>query len=415
MFRAQWSRLGPRGPSEGSELASEEGMPQKTVSELKVELDHARRLYRSGELKASAQYASGYLRDLLWYVHERQFTTSDNPTKKFILEQMEQNDLGGDLSVYDLGQFAKLFKTTNFLERVAHSAIDSPLIHSFDIGRIAELVDATLSPDRGQEKLLRLAVQQMLQLAISLSYISSVIELADDEFLDGGRERTEGVSGDLQKLGYKQQFFLFHEERGLLVNTADQSRNVAFKVETFVRLVSKIFQLIVDRLQDENQEGNKAEAIARMIIADAGQDAGERFGGSLAGQMQRQGLRLTLQDKIDKWCQFDSDVGFGRFSAPGIADPDKGELNGLVRLSENFLTLGRRINDPNICSFMKGYICGVLSELSGKPLNVVHTKGECAQFNQKDDDTCLFSVSVNRAVYANQQKELKGINMEEEL
>ena len=391
-------------------------MPPNTPIELKEALDHARRLYKTGEYKASAQYASTVLRDLLWFIHERTFTTADNVTKKSVLDKMEKAELGGDLSKCDLGQFAKLYDVTGFRERLAHSSIDFPLIHSFNLSSIAELVDASLSPDRGQEKLLRLAVQQILQLAITLAYLANVIELADDEFLDGGRDRAEGIDSDFAKLGYKQQFFLFHEERGLLVNTADQSRNVAFKVETFVRLVSKVFELIVGKLQEQKTSTKAdAERAAREIICDAGRDAGERFGSSLVGQFQRQGLRLTMQEKVDKWCQFDSDVGFGRFSASEAIDTDSGEPNGSVRLSENFLILGRRYNDANICAFMKGYIRGVLCELSGMPLNVFHTKGDCAQFNQRNDDTCVFRISVDRQIYADQKAVIQGIDMSEQL
>ena len=149
------------------------------------------------------------------------------------------------------------------------------------------------------------------------------------------------------------------------------------------------------------------------IILYAGRDSGSRFGRALDNQLNQEGVKLNVNDRISKWCEFDSDVGFGKFNVINF-EISNNKVEGEIKLTENFLTVGRKYNQDNICCFMKGYIWGVLEELTGAHLEVSHKKSDCAQF-VTGSDFCIFHVKLDKEKNKKREQEMMEINLEEEL
>lgn len=177
----------------------------------------------------------------------------------------------------------------------------------------------------------------------------------------------------------------------MLIN-ADGSRNIAFKVETFVRIMATLYEEFVKQLGRSNADASR---IASTIIAKAGYKSGGTFGWAMRESFQQNRKPLNLRQKIDKWCDFDSDVGFGLLKPDGDIESSD-DLSFGIKLENNFVVHKRDTDRVNLCSFMAGYIQGVLERITERPLKVTHKSNECEQV-QPEQDFCIFHVEVNKA------------------
>jgi|GEM_PF-2585775 len=372
--------------------------------------------YRTGDYAASLEACVPALLRMLLTAYEKYFEDLDNDGKRAVLETIkEAPDLGEDTRSYSLRQFAVLLAETGCLTHIANSSLADSLVRTFDVVGIADLVDA--AKHTGSETnfgLLRIAAQQILQMCTLLSYLLEVTDLDERVFLDGRAKGDSDIPLEgLERLNFVKKFFLFNEERGLLLNVADRTRNVAFKVETFGRLLTNVYEGMVQDLDGERAEN--IERAARLVVQNAGREAGSRFGRALNHEFQLQGSSLTLKQRIEQWCEFDSMVGFGRFDSSTIEVAEEtNEISGAIQLHENFLIVGRTWKDENICCFMKGYIWGVLDELTGIPLVISHKKEHCGQFTL-GSDTCHFHATVDDTEFERQKEEIEKIDLSEEL
>ena len=392
-------------------------MSTRSDFELASDLTALRAIYRRGDYNGAAVRADELLRILLFRVHKFYSEKLDLQQHTSILKEMaEQSELTGSVEKYTVSQYAKLFELTGFLNRLAASPLSDPLLQTFALKPLAELLRVCAESDPENDKrLLRLAIQQPLQLCTLLAYRLKIIELTDADFLDDIKiPARDQITKEFEQLGFTETFFLFNPERGLLLNKVDKSRNVAFRAETFSNLLTSIYRETQARLTSLD-DGDGSSKVARSILETAGKDCGLRFARALETQFQREASRIPLKTKIAKWCEFDSDVGFGRFSDANLkVDEMTNQVEGAIGLAENFLTVGKGTSDDNICSFLKGYIWGILEELTGLPLRVTHKKQDCAQF-QLGGDTCAFRVAVDNDRYRTQLEELKKIDLEAEL
>ena len=67
--------------------------------------------------------------------------------------------------------------------------------------------------------------------------------------------------------------------------------------------------------------------------------------------------------KLKKWCDFDSDVGWGRFESDIEINEETGEFKGTLKINESFI-VDRRGKRP-VCEFVRGYCDGVIETLLG--------------------------------------------------
>lgn len=187
-----------------------------------------------------------------------------------------------------------------------------------------------------------------------------------------------------------ERLFNLDAHAGALINPNDHSRNVSFKVETFQLLLQGLEQGIDTTAH--HLDGFRSQ------LSFAGTQAGRRFGESLRNRLVDP-AEVYPQEKIRKWCQFDSDVGWGRFEL----DPKSVGIDGLrlskcdVILHESFLTPSTdtqfRSGDHVYCDLMLGYVKGVLEKLLNLPkdaLSVVHEAIPIAEGARSE--SCRFKV-----------------------
>jgi hypothetical protein len=185
-----------------------------------------------------------------------------------------------------------------------------------------------------------------------------------------------------------ERFFTLYLNRGEMLNPHDGSRNVAFKVETFVNLLKDIFDGISGQ---EGGAGGVGLSRLHTAIRTGGFQCGKRFGHevvrvwkeALFGESAEKGDGAPISDreKITRWCDFDSDVGWGRFTPLVRECREERVISGEIRLYNSFLVTqedktegkeGSKVASEKVdlCRFMWGYIEGVLSVLLSPEIEV---------------------------------------------
>jgi len=194
----------------------------------------------------------------------------------------------------------------------------------------------------------------------------------------------------------RRRLFGLVEKEGRLINPDDNTPNVAFRTVTYVRGLESSYNAMKQAALKQGMTEAEADIEADNALLRTGQDAagGEEGFGEYASTLRQEkpgGRRLAISDAIRKWCEFDSKVGFGSFTATVL----KGK-KGQVQLTNNFLTSGRGKDVPNLCSFMTGYITSVLRSIyETEDVSVTHDRTEdCSQFTQSDPPVCRFNYTI---------------------
>ena len=171
--------------------------------------------------------------------------------------------------------------------------------------------------------------------------------------------------------------------RGTLINPSDESRNIAFKVETVNLLLGSLAQSFLER---------HSVAETQRIFEEAGYAAALRFGERIHEKWGLRDPQDTIEQRIERWCMFDSDVGWGRLLSELRFHDDTDSISGVIRLLDNFQTYKRSEGEFPDCFLMHGYIRGVLETLTdGTPLTVECDQEQCPlRYRRKKD--CVFVV-----------------------
>lgn len=167
-------------------------------------------------------------------------------------------------------------------------------------------------------------------------------------------KQTLGMSQDIEIL---ERYFALHAKHGKLLNRDDQP-NVALRVETLCHMMDTMY---VDFCATSPQDLQ----IVLAAFLKAGQAAGVSFGKEImqSDKLWKTNPPADLKIRLAQWAQFDSDVGFGKISA----ELQEGAfLQGTVAVAGNFLTGGRKLGEPDINQFLRGYLQGVLRLLLEK-------------------------------------------------
>ncbi len=174
-------------------------------------------------------------------------------------------------------------------------------------------------------------------------------------------------------------------ERGIIVNQSDDSRNISYKVDTINRMLTVVYNKTKDLA---------GEDAAKEMLFEMGYDSGSAFGRVMNERWEIEKEDVTFKEKFERWCDFDSEVGWGRFSSSLTVDEEEGAINGNLSIKENFLCYNRKKNDVKLCEFMKGYCEGVIEELlGGLPVTIVCTAEQCPLKNALKK-TCKFKVEI---------------------
>jgi hypothetical protein len=177
-----------------------------------------------------------------------------------------------------------------------------------------------------------------------------------------------------------ERVFQFFKKAGELRNV-DNKRNVAFRDVTIVNMVDSIGLGLEAILGRQQLKGAARRQLVGGVFNNAGLQAGRSFGQSAMtpGTMFAR-IPEGIQERLDAWCKFDANAGFGSWQAKYSNKNGRGQ----VRLDNHFLKRSRRYG----IFFVSGYVNGVLQYLlsEGKSGGAVAIDVKV----QKEDDLILF-------------------------
>ncbi|HWB06264.1 MAG TPA: P-loop NTPase [Verrucomicrobiales bacterium] len=183
-------------------------------------------------------------------------------------------------------------------------------------------------------------------------------------------------------LGLRAHLNLFPRQFTLNVDTGalynkDGARNVSFKVETFQLLLQGLREQLIQNLTLDQ---------FTTCLAEAGYGCGGKFGLALDTMWreeesqfdrERPSASSQIERKINDWCKFDSDVGFGAFALETLSLHKNLFVDAVILLKDSFLTPAGdleaiKIEDDRFCQLMTGYVNGVLDQILGMKVEVRH-------------------------------------------
>lgn len=176
--------------------------------------------------------------------------------------------------------------------------------------------------------------------------------------------------------------FDYIPERGIMINPEDHQRNVSFRTDTFINMFGGIYQEVV------NLTGDPAKIQA--IFHTSGYTSGQAFAQRLNSHWDLQSNNVLLYaEKLRKWCEFDSDVGWGKFDIDVDVNEETGDFKGKLTINECFIVDTK--NKRMICEFIKGYCEGVIETLLG-----VEVALQCVvcPLRNRFRTTCCFDIII---------------------
>lgn len=266
----------------------------------------------------------------------------------------------------DLKDMASLFERAKFLLRVKGAASESRLLRAYDLMQVAALSQDCCNQTRNmQSDDLKLSAIWLLDFATLLLKFKGW--LSDDII----KSHPTLSKGEVVKQ------FILDFPLGILKNPEDDQRNVSFKVVTFVNMLGFIFERLLSPENEAVDKMHMHEKLNQYLFA-AGNAVGSNFGTALLDKLD---LRLSIEQKINQWCDFDTHVGWGKFTNEIKVDNVTHRISGGIKLENNFLVVNRGSEEFGLCRFMSGYIAGVLEKLLKISVEVTHNEElDCAQF-----------------------------------
>ncbi|MBQ4273482.1 MAG: toll/interleukin-1 receptor domain-containing protein [Clostridia bacterium] len=147
--------------------------------------------------------------------------------------------------------------------------------------------------------------------------------------------------------------FEYIPSRGIMINPEDHQRNVSFRTDTFINMFGGIFDNVVSLAGLDK---------ARSIFHESGYHCGQNFAQRLNSSWEFGGDgNATIESKLKKWCEFDSQVGWGKFDIHVDVNEETGDFNGELTINESFIV--DRKERKQICEFVRGYCEGVIETL----------------------------------------------------
>ncbi|MGN0428500.1 MAG: TIR domain-containing protein [Acetatifactor sp.] len=171
--------------------------------------------------------------------------------------------------------------------------------------------------------------------------------------------------------------FKYDAKRGVMTNPGDNVRNVSFRQDTFLNMMSFLHNAILSDRTDADQ-----------VFFECGYACGDNFGHRLNQKLNEQDI--TVEEKLKKWCEFDSNVGWGKFDTDIQIDEENGTLTGTVRINECFFV--DKKNKVQVCSYIRGYCSGVIEALI-EDIDITLTCTSCPLKNKLKKE-CVFDIAL---------------------
>lgn len=178
--------------------------------------------------------------------------------------------------------------------------------------------------------------------------------------------------------------FEYIPERGIMINPEDHQRNVSFRTDTFINMMGGIFDSVCEIAGEER---------AMSIFHMAGYKSGQNFAQRLNSRWDfSENTPSSYENKLKKWCEFDSAVGWGKFSIDVNVNVDTGDFDGELSINECFIV--DKKNRKKICEFVKGYCEGVIESLISAQVVL-----ECVSCPMKNrfKSSCVFKIMLDES------------------
>ncbi|RLA78760.1 MAG: hypothetical protein DRG78_14370 [Epsilonproteobacteria bacterium] len=299
------------------------------------------------------------------------------------LQKAEEEIGKGNKGVDDFtfGQLVGLYRQSKLFKKwESYSNVDLGILTSLDLNSIVEMRNKLTHQGATCSKFEAELVFNYLKnffASLGLADIEEAVEKVFDSKLT-----QQKVADNSNKDNTQKKIFNYLENRGLIINPSDESRNISFKVES----INFIFETIVKELTNGNHD-------ISSVFYKSGFASGEKFGAIMNEKWELQKDDISLEDKISLWCQFDSDVGWGKLSNNINIDYENFDISGHIELNENFQSYKRVSKNLEDCELMKGYISGVLEQLlSGLETKIECDMGKCPRENPFHKK-CIFNIS----------------------
>lgn len=185
---------------------------------------------------------------------------------------------------------------------------------------------------------------------------------------------------DIQQKNTKT-IFEYIPDRGIMINPEDHQRNVSFRTDTLINMMGGIYEKVADIADQETAES---------IFFSSGYVSGKNFADRIDNQWNTGYSIDEIAKKLNKWCLFDSAVGWGKFSTQIDFDEQSECLTGTLTINEAFIV--DKAKKRKICGFIRGYCTGVIETLIGS-VDVDLTCRECPLKN-KFKCHCVFDIKA---------------------
>lgn len=176
--------------------------------------------------------------------------------------------------------------------------------------------------------------------------------------------------------------FEYIPDRGIMINPEDHQRNVSFRTDTLINMMGGIYDKVSAITADP--------AVSEEIFFSSGFVSGKNFAERINSQWDTGNTIDDIRRKLKKWCEFDSAVGWGKFSVDIEYDEEDDRLEGTLRINEAFLV--DKLHKRKVCSFIRGYCTGVMETL----LDEWQVKLTCKACPLKSHfkNTCEFEITA---------------------
>jgi uncharacterized protein YutE (UPF0331/DUF86 family) len=278
---------------------------------------------------------------------------------------------------FGLGELVGLFRQTDLMKKWAKfSRRDLGLLDSMNFNSIVTLRNNLVHNGAAcSEFEADLVYNYLKNLLASYGFVNL------EKAISSSFEKREDKSP--AKVNEKYAKIVLNEERGIIINEADGTRNISFKVDTINSMLESMYKFVLE-------SSNESEA--EKALFSIGFGGGNRFGKAMNSKWEL--LNMTYEEKVSKWCEFDSVVGWGKYENNLHILDSEGIIDGELCVHENFLCYNRRKTDIKLCNFLKGYCTGVLEELlDGQSIEVVCDCEYCPQENPFKKE-CSFKINV---------------------
>ena len=206
-----------------------------------------------------------------------------------------------------------------------------------------------------------------------LDALSSVITVAPKKKAAPAQQIKPALSDNTQKV------FSYIPHRGIMINPEDQQRNVSFRTDTFINMLGGIYDEVCNLSDIEH---------AKKTFLLSGYSCGQAFAQRLNSRWDLEAQTTSLyEEKLRKWCEFDSDVGWGKFDINVNVNEETGDFTGRLTINECFIVDIK--NKRLICEFVRGYCEGVIETLLSAKVRLVC---KVCPLKNKFRNSCVFDI-----------------------